>query len=329
MRILDPDMANWLLALPVAYACWFAYVRSKGRFRRLAAIGDSLGAKSRLSTSFRDRVALVAILLSLTALVVALMRPQLLLEHRTPQYEREDLVLILDRSVSMRATDIVPSRFTRAVREIKAFLMMKPEGIDRIGLVGFSGTSLILSYFTRDLDSINFYLDWIEQDNEPRFGTDIGQALQSARKIVEKDKEKTRKLFLLVSDGEDQGNQLSQELDILRQQKIRVFAIGVGSDSSVPIPVSSENGIVTYLEDEEQHRLMTRFAERTLQNVAGLTGARYFRSVSGKELAPALQTMARAERRVVGWKSSIEYRDLYPTALVIAAVAAVVVLLTL
>ena len=48
------------------------------------------------------------------ALVFALVRPQAPLTTRTPQYEREDLIIMLDRSASMRAHDVAPSRFARA-----------------------------------------------------------------------------------------------------------------------------------------------------------------------------------------------------------------------
>ena len=63
-------------------------------------------------------------------LVIAIMRPQLLLETQVPEYERYDMVLILDRSVSMYAQDIRPSRFSRAVAEIKTFLTQKPDTIE-------------------------------------------------------------------------------------------------------------------------------------------------------------------------------------------------------
>jgi hypothetical protein len=48
--------------------------------------------------------------------------------------------VILDRSVSMRARDVVPSRIERAVEETGAFLRVKPEGLDRVALVGFADT---------------------------------------------------------------------------------------------------------------------------------------------------------------------------------------------
>src|SRR4029450_5228457 len=88
------------------------------------------------------------------ALAFALVRPQARLTTTLPQFEKEDLVIMLDRSASMRAHDISPSRFSRATEEIRTFLRNKPENIDRVGLVGFAGTSVILSYLRRELHTL-------------------------------------------------------------------------------------------------------------------------------------------------------------------------------
>lgn len=329
MRFLHPDLARWLIILPVAFCFWFLHVRAKRRFRRRASIGSRLRALSRLSTWALDLTALGAGTLAMGAIVLALMRPQVLIEAREPEFERHDLILILDRSVSMQAEDVRPSRFARATQEIKAFLVAKPEGIDRVGLVGFSGTSLVLSHLTRDVESLFFYLDWIREDPEPQFGTDIGAALASARELARKDDRPSRKIFLVLSDGDDQGQRLAATLASLRDEGTRVYCIGIGSEQEVPIPVSGAGGVTTLLEDEQDRLLTTRFDETTLQGIASLTGGRYFRSTTGTELATAMRDVARHERKLLGWKTSVAYRDVYHLALVGAAVATVVLLLTL
>src|SRR4051812_11035888 len=103
MRFLHPELAIWSLTLPVAFGAWYLHVHAKHRFRAHAAIGPRL---SRLSSGTRDAVALAAVLLAVVSLTLALMRPQLLLKLRDPEFAREDLILILDRSASMRAEDI-------------------------------------------------------------------------------------------------------------------------------------------------------------------------------------------------------------------------------
>ena len=71
----------------------------------------------------------------------------------------------------------------------------------------------------------------------------------------------------------------------MQRKQIRVYSIGIGSDTSVPIPVAQEDGVTQYLEDEEGEQLTTQFDETTLRMVADMTGGRYFRSTTGHELA--------------------------------------------
>lgn len=329
MRFLEPEMARFLLALPPALGFFWLFVRAKRSFRQQASIGPVLQALSRLSGGRRDAALLAATVVALGSLVLATMRPQLFMESRRPEYERQDLVLILDRSASMGAQDVRPSRFRRATLEIKTFLEQKPEGIDRVGLVGFAGTSLILSHLTRDMGSLFYYLDWIEEDREPHFGTDIGKALASARELARKDTRPTKKIFLVVSDGDDQGRELAQQLSELRAERTRVHCIGIGSERETPIPILRPDGAAELLQDERGELLLTRFDEATLRRIAAQTEGRYFRSTSGRELAQAMREVVRQERRLLGYKAKAEYRDLHRVALMAAALATFGMLLML
>jgi len=221
----------------------------------------------------------------------------------------------------MRAHDIPPSRFLRATAEIRNFLRNKPDSIDRVGLVGFADASVVLSYLTSDVDSLMFYLDWIDGDPTPLLGTNIGAALRSAREVAQKDDRQTRKLFLLVSDGEDYGAELDGALATFREENRRVHCIGVGSDKDVPVPLRQADGQEAWLRDDEGRIVTTKFEEATLRRIAASTGGRYARSTTGGELARAMADVVRGERRLVGWRTSTDYRDLYRAGLIVTAVA--------
>jgi Ca-activated chloride channel family protein len=326
MRLLRPEFAVWLSALPVIICAWALHARARARFRR-GAVPLALRNASRLTSRLRDAVTLIAASVAYTGIVLALMRPQILLDARTPQYEKEDLVILLDHSASMGARDVQPSRFMRAVQEIKHFLIHKPDIIDRVGLVEFSGTSLILSHLTRDIDSLSFYLDWIRETPEVRFGTDIGAALATARELVRKDDRRTKKVFLVMSDGADQGTQLSKELAAVRDERTRVYAIGVGADREAIVPVVNENGIETLLEDDEGKALTAGFDESTLRDIAAETGGRYMRSVTGADLSVALQDLIKRERPLLAMSTTTEYRDVYRECLFASAIAVGLLLL--
>jgi Ca-activated chloride channel family protein len=322
MRFLRPDLLQWWLVIPVLIASGGLHWRLTRAFRVSAAIDARFAPLSRRSTWRREAAVLGGSVLAAAAIVFALMRPQVLLAHRVPEYERQDLIIMLDRSVSMHARDILPSRFSRATLELRNLLRQKPEGIDRIGLVGFADSSLVLSYLTGDVESVLFYLDWLDGESSTLFGTNIGAALKSAVAVAKKDDRPTRKRFLLVSDGEDYGTELKTALDTFRAEGYRVDCIGIGSEQPVPIPLTASGDDDSYLRDDAGRRVTTKFEEATLVSIAATTGGRYVRSATGTELARAIGEVVKGDRRILGWRAATDYRDLYPMALAAAAVAA-------
>ena len=324
MRFLRPDLLQWWVLVPLVVASVGFRWHLTRAFRRRAGIQPRFAALSRPTTWRRDAAVAGASLFAATAIVFALMRPQVLRADRVPEYERQDLVVMLDRSLSMRARDITPSRSSRATLELRNLLREKPDGIDRVGLVGFADTSVVLSYLTGDVESVLFYLDWLDGEAAMLFGTNVGAALKSAAEVAKKDDRPTRKRFLLVSDGEDYGTELQAALDAFRAEGYRVDCIGIGSDAAVPIPLTESAGEDAYLRDDAGRRVTTKYGEATLVRVAAATGGRYLRSTTGTEVARALAEMVKGDRRIVGWRPSTEYRDLYPAVLAAAAAAAAV-----
>jgi Ca-activated chloride channel family protein len=323
MTFLRLEYLAWWQILPLLVAFWAIRYHYVNRMRRASHVAPRFARLSRRATWRRETAVLALMLLAGGALVLALVRPQAMLTRRVPEYEQQDLVLMLDRSASMRAHDIMPSRFSRATLEIQNFIKNKPDGIGRVGLVGFAGSSLILSYLTADVDTVSFYLDWIERDPQTLLGTDIGAALKNAREVARKDDRPTTKLYLLISDGEDYGGELSRQVAGYRSDGLRIHCIGIGSDQEVPVPIVDAEGREVYLRDEGGQVVKTRFEEATLRQIATNTGGRYVRSTSGSELARALDDIVRGERKIRGWRTTTEYRDLYPAALAFAAAAGV------
>lgn len=324
MRFLHPELAAWLLVVPIAVAWWTFRRHRRLAFAESIGLGDRGRAWSRLTTTRTDLAGLVLALVTLVALVFAAMQPQLIREWRLPEYERRDLLIVLDRSVSMLATDIAPTRFARAVQEIKHFLEQKPPEIDRVALVGFSNAAIAISHFTRSANSLFFYLDWLADDSRPNFGTDIGSALLTAEEVINRDNTSTAKVVLVISDGEDEGDVLESAVRSLRTAGVSIYAVGIGGSRPIQVPVPADGG-----EGEAGWTLQVRFQESTLRNIAMTGGGRYYRSQTGHELLGAMQDLAARERRQVGWTTRTEYRDLHPFALGLAALAAGALLITL
>jgi Ca-activated chloride channel homolog len=320
IRFLHPDLAIWLLAVPAAAACWLVHVLYKYALWRRAAVQKRFAALSRRSTPLRDLAILAMAAMSIGLLAAALMQPQLQRERTEPEYKRQSLILILDRSVSMRARDILPSRAERALVEIKNFLRRKPDAIERVGLVGFAGSPVILAYLTKDLDNVMFYLDWISDDPTLLYGTDMGGALTSALEVTHRDPSETHKMFLMISDGEDQSGGVAAAVAAVKAEHIRVHCIGIGSPVESLIPVGFEGGRDVFLRDDDGNLLTTRFNETTLRSMAEATGGVYVRTTNGDDLRDAIERIARSELRQTGFKTTTEYRDLYALLLAAAGV---------
>jgi Mg-chelatase subunit ChlD len=324
MTFLRPDLAPWALLVPFIVLCWTLRRQVRAAFRRRFPIAGRFALLSRRTTTARDLLVLGAGVLAASAIAVALMRPQASLVRRVPEYEHKDLIILLDRSISMRARDIEPSRSARATQEIRNVLRQKPDGIDRVALVGFADAAVVLSYLTDDVESLLFYFDWIDADPTPLFGTNIGAALTSGMEVARKDDRPTPKIFLLVSDGEDYGTSLDHAVAAARARGYRVNCVGIGSDHAASIPVRGDTGQETPLRDDDGRPVTTLFGGATLQRIAAGTGGEYLRSATGDEVRRAIASMAGGGRRLVGWRASTERRELYPLFLGVAVFAGAV-----
>lgn len=317
MRFVHFDAALWLLALPVMWAVCLLHRWLRDRVRRLSGFGPGIASVSRIEGTRHDVAIVTLATIAVVALVVAAMRPQAAIW--TAEYESRDLLLLLDRSASMYAEDVQPSRAGRASLEIRNFIETKPDTIARVGLIGFAGSSVTLSQKTRDPNVVLFYLDWIEKDRNPLFGTNLTAALDNALEVIRRGDRQHQTFVVIVSDGDDHSDHLQDTVARFSAQRIPIYSIGIGSREEVPIPAPNESPD-RFLLDEDGVPLKTHLDEDTLRAVASATGGRYFRSTSGAELRAALDDIANRERRVVGRRID-QYRELYPWSLACGAVA--------
>jgi Ca-activated chloride channel family protein len=265
---------------------------------------------------WRDGSRYLLINLALVTLVLALAHPQLIREKQVGQPERMDVVILLDNSASMRAEDVPPSRLERALEIVGRFARNKPSQ-DRIALVSFASGSLILSYLTEDTSNILYYLNYLKDDSSFNSGTNIGRAIQNGFAVLSRDTElhpevaRKKRVFILISDGEDHGNELESAVREATRHGIRIHTIGIGSAEGAPIPIGRENGTVRYVEDAKGNRILTRFDERTLRWVAETTGGTAHRSFTGQELEGFFAAIVKQERKIEGFKKVVEYEDVY------------------
>ncbi|MBI5868747.1 MAG: VWA domain-containing protein [candidate division Zixibacteria bacterium] len=270
---------SWLWALVlvplVAALLWYA-ARLRGRLARRFADSAAWSNLTQRIWSTARRWRSILLLLSLALSILAVARPQW--GARAVMLKRRglDIVVALDVSKSMLATDIKPDRLTRAKREISGVLDRLAG--DRIGLVVFAGDAFVQCPLTLDGAAARLLLDAVDARSAGRPGTSITEAIKTAGDMFETN-EHQFKVMILVTDGEShEGDDLSAAQDAAKAG-IRIYTVGVGTPSGEPIPEFDENGRQTgFKKDESGQVVLSKLDEVSLQKIALATEGRYFRA---------------------------------------------------
>lgn len=204
--------------------------------------------------------------------LVALGGPSVGSSMKEIKQEGKDLFLAIDLSQSMNAQDINPSRLQRVKYEMKN--LVKNFSSDRVGIIIFSSEAFIQCPLTFDQNVIQLHLDGLHTNLVPNYGTDIASALNMAyQKFQNKnDQENTSKAIILISDGEDFGDNLPPVLDKLVEQGIRVFSLGVGTEEGASIP----RGNSVVMDPQTNRPALTKLDATNLKMIANKTDGGYF-----------------------------------------------------
>ena len=184
-----------------------------------------------------------------------------------------DLVIALDCSRSMTATDIAPSRLERAKREIVDLLNMMTG--DRVALVAFAGTAFVQCPLTLDYASFHLFLTSLSPETLPVGGTDLAGAVKTALSAFDSQAD-TDKAVILITDGEATGADPVGAAQKAQEAGVRLFCLGVGDSQGAPIP--QKGG---FQKDSAGNIVMSRLDETTLKKMADMTNGAYVRSVTG------------------------------------------------
>ncbi|MGY1643099.1 VWA domain-containing protein [Geodermatophilus sp. SYSU D00703] len=264
----------WLLGLLAVVALVALYVvlqlRRKAyaaRFTNVALLGSLVPKRP----GWRRHLAFGLVALSLAALVVSLAVPST--EVRVPR-ERATVIMAVDVSLSMQATDIEPSRFEAMQKAAKEFVDVLPERIN-LGLVSFAGTATTLVTPTTDRGQVRSAIDNLDLAESTAIGEAVFTSLsaiqnfQASLEATEEELPPAR--IVLLSDGYNTvGRDDTQAIDAAVDAGIPVSTIAFGTDygtldldgERVPVPVDRE----------------------TLERIADDTGGSYSEAASAAEL---------------------------------------------
>lgn len=241
---------------------------------------------------------------SLFLLIIALIGPQVGQKLVEVKRRGQDIVLVLDTSNSMRAQDVKPSRIERAKFECSRFIDQL-QG-DRVGVVAFAGTAFLQCPLTLDYSAAKLFLDAVDCGVIGTQGTALGDAVSTALQAFQSDN-KTHKIIIILSDGEDHEGGLEEITSQARAKDALIYCIGVGTYSGAPIPIAGTGGTIDFKRDRSGRVVTTSLNEQALQAIALGTGGKYYNlMVENNALKKIYQDVLGLEKKTL---SSHEYAD--------------------
>jgi Ca-activated chloride channel homolog len=229
-------------------------------------------------------------MLGLALLFIALARPQSVDEWSVSNTEGVDIVLCIDISGSMRAVDFKPDRLEASKKVAADFINSRPA--DRFAITLFSSESFTQCPLTNDKATL------INLLNQVTFGmiedgTAIGTGLATAINRL-KESKALSKVIILLTDGVNNTGMIGPltAAEIAAEYGIRVYTIGVGTEGYAPFPVQTPFGT--------QYRdMLVEIDEDVLQQIANLTGGKYYRAKDEKMLAAVYQEIDQLEKTIL------------------------------
>lgn len=309
-----PALLATLLIAPLILLARWLLLRRRRRYAvtygSLLLLREVLPAQSQ----WRRRVPLALFLAAMISAAVATARPQAVL---AVPVNRMTIVLAMDVSRSMCATDVEPNRLTVAQNVARAFVDDLPSGT-RVAMVAFAGTAQLVVPATTDRDAATAAIDAFVagrgtaigsailrsvdavaefNQNVPRSGLPAGAAGGSRQPAVQPD------IIVLLTDGATtQGVNPIVAADQAAARGLRVYTIGFGTENASQLVCSREQlgsdvfrgsfgGPSGFGPDAATGRRILAIDEPTLRTIADMTGGSYYRAQDAAELSEVFKDL--------------------------------------
>ena len=256
-----------LLVLPGFYFLYRLYSKSNKsnslKFSNLQLVKSSITTKSQL----RKHLPFILILVAVTFIIIGLADPRMPLENLK---EGVNIVLVLDGSGSMAATDYSPTRLESA-KNAAEILVDSLEPNDHAGIVLFESGATTVSYLTPFKEKTIDDLQAIRQrDGATAIGDGLVLGIDMANSIPNK-----QKVVILLSDGDHNAGVVtpSEAVQYALQKKIQIHTIGMGSDEPVLLGTNIYG-----------NPLYAELNEAELIAIATTANGKYYKSVDNNSL---------------------------------------------
>lgn len=205
--------------------------------------------------------------------IIALLGPSFGDTTKEVQSIGKDIFIAVDLSESMNAFDIQPTRLEKLKFELKN--ICDEFSSDRIGLIMFSNEAFMQCPLTYDKSALNIFIETLNTGLVPNTGTDFGPALKMAlEKLSDEEVSVTRqksKIIILISDGEDFGEQTEDVAREIESSGIKLFTLGIGTDKGSKI--MTQRG---FKKDRSSKDVITKLNPVSLKKLANVSGGKYF-----------------------------------------------------
>ncbi len=278
LRGLFASPAALLAGAGVALAAGLLFVWAARRRAARAAtlVSPDLAAKARLAPAPSAPVAasILAVLVAL-GLGAAFARPHWGDTQERAERRGADVVLVLDTSASMRATDVSPSRFALARQAAQS--LVDRLGSDRVALVSCEGEAQALVPLTLDTAAVGLFLDAIEPGMGARPGTSIAAGIATAAELFPPGVGGGRHV-VFFSDGEDLEGGVEGAIGRAKAEGITIHTVFVGSatGNGAPVPEVDAAGRTSgYKTDASGQPVLSKPDPALLRRMAGETGGSF------------------------------------------------------
>lgn len=293
----------WLLLLPLALLGHYLYLELCARRPHMRVSSLSQWTRGGFSPlNILRHVPFALRLIALSLIIVCIARPRSSTQMDRVDTEGIDIVMAMDVSTSMLARDFNPDRISAAKDIAIEFISQRPT--DRMGIVVFAGESYTQCPLTTDRATLINMMKEVQTDLI-QDGTAIGNGLATAVARIMDSDAKSR-VVILLTDGVNNCGEIAPQTaaDIAKTYGIRVYTIGVGANGTAPYPVMTPWGV-------EMRDVQVEIDEKLLENIATLTGGRYFRATDNTKLAEIYTEINKMEKARTTIDSFPIYKELY------------------
>ena len=302
---IDPRVIEypWLLILAVVLPLLFLLLLRRSRRQRQARLQrlGSLDVVRRLvpatalaGSGWRaTRLGLAAAFAG-----IAIAGPRWGMERTTVRSTGVDMVIAVDASLSMLATDVQPNRLERAKQEIRRLRALSPG--DRVGLLAFAGRSYVLSPITVDEGALDLFLDNLDPSVVGQAGSSLSQTINQGTNLLALTKSGADRALVIMSDGEafELKDDVVAAAQRAAEQNVHLVTVGFGTLQGSTIPIR-ENGQMTTKKDENGQIVITHYNPDLLQAAAQAANGTFIPAEATDKAArikAALSTLRRQAR---------------------------------